>query len=80
MQKLYLLVKTSDLGLGRTVAGRVKEIKGVKAVEFVTGPEDIIVTAEVDDSESVKEAAELIKTINLIGGLEVAQTRRVLRT
>lgn len=53
------------------VAKKISEIKGVKTTHVVTGQYDIIVFAELNDLEDIKD---LIKKIHRMEGVQHTQT------
>lgn len=52
--KAYILIETA-VGKSKEVIGAVGKLEGVKSVDMVTGPYDLIVTAELPDLNSVGE-------------------------
>ncbi|MBI2854127.1 MAG: Lrp/AsnC ligand binding domain-containing protein [Chloroflexi bacterium] len=52
--KAYILIETS-VGKSKEVVAAVRKLEGVKSVDMVTGPYDLIVVAELGDLNSVGE-------------------------
>ena len=53
--KAYILIETA-VGKSREVAGNLRGITGMQAVDAVTGPYDIIVLLESDDLDTLGQA------------------------
>ena len=54
--KAYVLIETA-VGRNKDVAAALKQLKGVKSVDSVTGPYDIIAIAE---AESLNDIGDLV--------------------
>lgn len=52
--KAFVLIETA-VGRSKEVIASVRKLEGVKSVDVVTGPYDLIVVAELDDLNSVGE-------------------------
>ncbi|MFC2023058.1 Lrp/AsnC ligand binding domain-containing protein [Chloroflexota bacterium] len=64
--KAFVLIETS-VGRTKEVAGILKQLKGVKSVDAVTGPYDVIVVIEAD---SLTEIGDVVTNkIHPISGI-----------
>ena len=71
--KAYLLVETA-VGQTRNVAGTLRELPGIKTVDVVTGPYDIIAVIDGDDmsvvgnlvTESVHTVQGVVRTVTCV--------------
>lgn len=52
--KAFILIETA-VGRSKEVIAAVQKLEGVKSVDMVTGPYDLIVVAELSDLNSVGE-------------------------
>ncbi|MCW4019741.1 MAG: Lrp/AsnC ligand binding domain-containing protein [Candidatus Bathyarchaeota archaeon] len=67
---VYILVQV-DKGEPWQVAADISKIDGVKTAHTVTGQYDIIIFAELDGLESLKD---IVKEIHRVGGVQHTQT------
>ena len=64
--KAFVLIETA-VGKTREVVAKIKQLKGVKSVDPVTGPYDVIAIVE---SESLNDIGDLVTgKIHPIGGI-----------
>lgn len=64
--RAYVLIQT-EMGKAAPVASEVRDMPGVVSADDVTGPYDVIVTAEAD---SVDELARIVASrIQTVGGI-----------
>jgi len=69
MQKAYVLIKV-EVGKAETVARAFLNLTGVRGVDLVMGPDDVIVTLE---KQSAEDIARMVLT-------ELSQVKGVKRT
>jgi len=67
---VYILVQV-EKGEPWQVAAKISKIRGVKTAHTVTGEYDIIVFAELDELDSLKE---VVKQIHQLEGVQHTQT------
>lgn len=65
--KAYVLIETA-VGKTRDVAGALEGMEGVRSVDPVTGPYDLIVVIEADDLGSIGDM--VTGTVHTIGGIQ----------
>ena len=71
--KAYLLVETA-VGQTRNVAGTLRELPGIKTVDVVTGPYDIIAVIDGDDmsvggnlvTESIHTVLGVVRSVTCV--------------
>jgi len=63
--KAFVLIETA-VGRNKEVAGALKQLKGIKSVDTVTGPYDIIAIVE---GESLNDIDDLVTEIHSITGI-----------
>ena len=64
--KAFILIET-EVGKSRNVVAEIKQLEGVKSVDTVTGPYDIIAIVE---AESLNDIGDLVTgEIHPIGGI-----------
>jgi len=74
--KAFVLIETT-VGRTKEVVAKLSQLKGVKSVDTVTGPYDIIAIIEVD---SLNEIGELVTgKIHPIGGISRTVTCLAIR-
>lgn len=64
--KAYVLIETA-VGKTREVAGALRELKGVRSADVVTGPYDIIAVVEGTDLGSIGDM--VTGEVHTIGGI-----------
>lgn len=64
--KAYILIETA-VGKTKDVIGQLRKLQGIKSVDGVTGPYDIIAVVEAGDLNSVGEL--VTEKIHTIGGI-----------
>ncbi len=67
---VYVLIRADGDKVWETVTG-VKEIDGVTRAEVVTGPYDVIMTAELPSVEGLRR---LMKSVHDVDGVERTET------
>ena len=67
---VYILVQV-EKGEPWQIAAELTKIEGVKTVHTVTGQYDVIIFAELDDLETLKD---VVKRIHQIEGIQRTQT------
>ncbi len=73
--KAFILIETA-VGRTREVANGIKRLEGVKSVDTVTGPYDIIVVAE---AESLNDIGDLVTSkIHPVAGISRTVTCLVI--
>lgn len=77
MVQAYILAQT-DVGQGPEVAGRVRDISGVEAVDDVTGPYDIVIRAEAEDMDAL--ASLVVARIQRLDGIARTLTCPIVTT
>jgi DNA-binding Lrp family transcriptional regulator len=70
MVSVYVLIRADGDKVWETVTG-VKEIDGVTRAEVVTGPYDVIMTAELPSVEGLRH---LMKSVHDVEGVERTET------
>ena len=70
MVSVYVLIRADGDKVWETVTG-VKEIDGVTRAEVVTGPYDVIMTAELPSVEGLRR---LMKSVHAVEGVERTET------
>ncbi len=70
MVSVYVLIRADGDRVWETVTG-VKEIDGVTRAEVVTGPYDVIMTAELPSVEGLRR---LMKSVHDVDGVERTET------
>ena len=70
MVSVYVLIRADGDKVWETVTG-VKEIDGVTRAEVVTGPYDVIMTAELPSVEGLRH---LMKSVHDVDGVERTET------
>jgi len=70
MVSVYVLIRADGDKVWETVTG-VKEIDGVTRAEVVTGPYDVIMTAELPSVEGLRR---LMKSVHDVEGVERTET------
>ena len=63
--KAFVLIETT-VGRNKEVAGALKQLKGIKSVDTVTGPYDIIAIIE---GESLNDIGDIVTGIHSITGI-----------
>ena len=63
-----LILITTKVGSMRDIYNRIKDIEGVKQVEMLTGPYDIMVIAEAEEMTDITKA--LMEKVRKIEGVE----------
>lgn len=66
INRAYILVETS-VGKTRDVAAVLRSVEGIRSVDVVTGPYDIIATIDSPDVNSM--GALITDTIHSVGGV-----------
>ena len=64
--RAYVLIQT-EMGHAATVASEVRRLPGVVAADDVTGPYDVIVSAEADSIDAL--AQMVVSRVQLIPGI-----------
>ena len=67
MTRCYILVQTEIGQAGTNVADEIAAIQGVSAAENVTGPYDVVVSAEADDLDHLNRS--ILARIQQISGV-----------
>jgi len=75
VQKAYVLIKVG-VGKATTVGRALQKLPGVREVDLVMGPDDIIATLEQDNSESI--ARIVLNEIAAVDGVERTSTYLVV--
>jgi DNA-binding Lrp family transcriptional regulator len=70
MVSVYVLIRADGDKVWETVTG-VKEIDGVTRAEVVTGPYDVIMTAQLPSVEGLRH---LMKSVHDVEGVERTET------
>ena len=70
MVSVYVLIRADGDKVWETVTG-VKEIDGVTRAEVVTGPYDVIMTAELPSVEGLRR---LMQSVHDVDGVERTET------
>jgi DNA-binding Lrp family transcriptional regulator len=70
MVSVYVLIRADGDKVWETVTG-VKEIDGVTRAEVVTGPYDVIMTAELPSVEGLRR---LMQSVHDVEGIERTET------
>ncbi len=70
MVSVYVLIRADGDKVWETVTG-VKEIDGVTRAEVVTGPYDVIMTAELPSVEGLRH---LMRSVHDVEGVERTET------
>jgi DNA-binding Lrp family transcriptional regulator len=65
--KAYVLIETA-IGKTRDVASALDGLEGVRSVDLVTGPYDLIVVIEADDLGSIGDM--VTGNVHTIGGIQ----------
>lgn len=73
--KAFILVKVEP-GKTRDALGAVKEMKGVKEVYCLTGPDDLIIEMEADDARKISEV--ILGDLHTVEGIKGTDTRLVV--
>ncbi len=65
--KAYVLIETA-IGKTREVATALESLDGIRSVDLVTGPYDLIVVIEADDLGSIGDM--VTGSVHTIGGIQ----------
>ena len=75
--KAFILIETA-VGRNKEVVGSIKQIKGVKSVDTVTGPYDVIAIVE---AENLNDIGDIVTgKIHPIAGISRTVTCLAIRT
>lgn len=74
MVEAFLLIQC-DMGSGASVTERVGKIPGMKLVDYVTGPYDLIARAEASDLTAL---SKVVDEVQLVSGITRTMTCPIL--
>ena len=74
-QKAYVLIKV-EIGKAESVAHAILELAGVREVDLVMGPDDVIVTLEKEDAGNI--ARMVLTAISKVPGVTRTSTYLVV--